>query len=403
MIEKVEKAHFEDYLLMFLLLFVSGNPAVRYLEPYQFLLIMLIEIVVWGRKISSVSWRKALRWSLFLLVIFIGQYLTLHKIGVLASANYIFKILVAIFAAGILKEKFSYVYLRVISVLSVIALLLWGINFFGIHIPSLMYFENYTDSLIIYTQQTSGVVFSRDGILRNAGMFWEPGAYAGYIMVAFFLYINRLEYMWSKHRKDVVILLAALITTFSTTGYIILAIVVLLFFNNRVKNRVAFFVVASIALVGIIYAYSALDFMGDKMQEQYENALTMDKYDVNFSRMGALLFDWQYIQMHPIFGNGLLNETRFSQHISFAENLQAFGNGFSGEIAYFGIPFMLVFLYMIFKNPTLQPKMRWPFLVLFILQMQGEYFMNYPLFLVFPFVYFFNEPERSVNANLQTS
>ena len=182
---------FEDYLLMFLLLFMSGNPAVCIIDPYHYLLVILMEVFFFGKRLSSVGKKKAVRWSALMIVIFVGQYFTLHKIGILASANYIFKLLVAIFAADILKEKFSYTYLKVISTLSVIALVLWGINLFGIHFPPLLRFENSTDSLIVYTQQVSGNVFGRDGLLRNAGMFWEPGAYAGYIMLAFFLYINQ--------------------------------------------------------------------------------------------------------------------------------------------------------------------------------------------------------------------
>ena len=386
----IQRIKYTDYLLMFLLLFFSGNPLAKAFDPYQFIILVLLEIVFFSKRITALGWRSAARWSALFLIIFLGQYFTLHIIGVLASVNYIIKMLTAIFAAYILKEKFSYTYLKVMSMLSLIALVLWGINLLGLRFPSVMTFENNYESLIIYTQVPKQSVLGSIGVLRNCGMFWEPGAFAGYIMVTFFFFINHLDYLWKKHRKEVIILILALVSTFSTTGFIIMSVTMIVFLNDRIKNKVIFAFLATLAIAGIIYAFNSLDFLGDKIQNEYENAIKMDQYDVSFNRMGALMFDLNYIKMHPMFGNGLLNETRFSQHISFAENLMAFGNGFSGEIAYFGIPFMLIFLFSIYKNPTLSKKKRWPLLVLFILQLQGEYFMNYPLFLVFPFVYFFN-------------
>ena len=239
-------------------------------------------------------------------------------------------------------------------------------------------------------------------------MFWEPGAFSGYIMVAFFLYINKLDFLWINHRGIVILLVAALITTFSTTGYILLSILVFFFLNDRVKNKISLAILVIIAAFFLVRLYTTTDFLGGKIVGEYENAIMMDEYDVNFSRFGAMIFDWQYIKLHPIFGNGLLNETRFSMHISFADNLSAFGNGFSGEIAMFGIPFMLIYLFAVYRNPSLRKK--WRLLLLLVLQLQGEYFLNYPLFFIFPFVVYFKDelkvvpmPSAKVNTNPQTA
>lgn len=395
MVKERQKINISEYLLVFLLLFVSGNPAAKILDPFQYLLVVILELVVWGRTITAEGWRNAGKWTAVLIVIFIGQLITLGTIGYAASANYIFKMLTAIFAAAILKDKFPLAYLKVMAFLSVIALVFWAINLAGIHLPSLMTFENDSESLLVYTQSLNRNL-GRVGILRNWGMFWEPGAYSGYIIFAFLLFINRLDYLWREQRKEWIILLVALLTTFSTTGYILLALVLFFSYSDRIKNRVAFYFIGIIVVFFAVWLFGALDFMGDKIEEEYMAATEMGQYDVSFSRFGSIAFDSQYIMLHPIFGNGLIDETRYSMHILFAENLHAFGNGFTGEIAIFGIPFMLLFLFSTYRNPTLNNK--WRFLLLLILQLQGEQFMNYPLFLIFPFVWFFQESYKPASV-----
>lgn len=396
MTNKKTKIKFKDYFLMFLLMGVSGNPVFTRTSQFTYLLIVLLELLIYVNCISKEAWRKTFIWTGLFVVIFIGQLITLKKIGYLACVNYIFKVASAIFAAYIFKEKFALTYLKTMSFLSIIALFCWGLNILGVRLPAVVHFDNNIESILFYTQQSVGHSRSNLGVLRNSGMFWEPGAYAGYLLIAFFLYINRLDYLWVRYRQSCIILISALITTFSTTGYIIFAVIVLFFLNDRVKNRVIFMVVSIAAVIGAFYMFNRLSFMGDKIQGEYERAIVMDQYDVNFSRMGALMFDMQYIKIHPFFGNGLLNETRFSQHIAFADNLSGFGNGFSGEIAYFGIPFMLVFLIATYRNPSL--KQKWRLLLLIVLLLQGEYFMNYPMYFIFPFVKFFNEDANLCEA-----
>lgn len=385
-----KKIRFSDYLLMFILMGVSGNKAFEVIfGPLLYFIVVIFELAFYNKSIERKAFTKVASWSALLMVIFIGQLITLKTIGYLACGNYIFKIACAIFAVYILKDKFAYTYFNTITTLSVIALFIWILNNIGIFIPTLLRITDQTESIIVYTQMTKAYSRLYFSIVRNCGMFWEPGAYAGYILVAFFLYINRLEYIWLHYRRKCLILIAALISTFSTTGYIIFVILVFFFMNNRIKNKIGFYIVSAIVLAGSLYLFNNLSFMGEKIQSEYETAIAMDQFDVNFSRFGAFLFDLQYIQMHPFFGNGLLNETRFSQHIAFADNLNAFGNGFSGEIAYFGIPFMLIYLISVYRNPSL--KQKWRLLILIVLLLQGEYFMNYPMYFIFPFVTFFNE------------
>lgn len=401
MLKTIQKIKFEDYLLMFLLMGVSGNRLFDELGgSFLYLFMVVFELVIYGNRIGKEAWNKVLWWVVMFVVIFLGQLITLKIIGYLACINYIFKVITAFFAVFILKDKFAPTYFNTMVWLSKIALILWGLNVLGLYLPAVMHFSNKTESLIFYTQPSSNRFIGSMGVLRNFGMFWEPGAYAGYLLITFFLFINRLDYLWLNYRKSCIVLIVALLTTFSTTGYLIFAVLVLFFLNDRIKKKVVLWGISAIVLAGMFYVFNTIDFLGNKILYEYENASSMNQYDIRFGRMGAFVFDMQYIRMHPIFGNGLLKETRFSQHIAFADNLNAFSNGFSGEIAYFGIPFMLIYLIAVFRNPSL--KQKWRLMILILLLLQSEYYMNYPIYFIFPFVLFFNTKNQPVDSTQTT-
>lgn len=76
-----------------------------------------------------------------------------------------------------------------------------------------------------------------------------------------------------------------------------------------------------------------------------------------------------------------------------AYHYTGFGNGFTGSIASMGLLFMLAFIIGIYFNLTL--KRKWGVILSVILLLQGEYFLNYPLVMILPFVDF---GSKTVNA-----
>ena len=151
--------------------------------------------------------------------------------------------------------------------------------------------------------------------------------------------------------------------------------------------------VASVALLLAISVFSFVnfDFLGEKLQNEIVNMDIENPSMLNYSRLGSLMFDAQYIASHPLFGNGLDNSTRFRFHndVFTDEELSGFGNGFTGSIASMGLLFMLAFILGIYFNPTL--KRKWGVILSVILLLQGEYFLNYPLIMILPFVDFGSE------------
>lgn len=373
-----------DHVLVWLLLFSCGNPFVSfYLDKYVYIALIALILICFRPKLSTENKQTAYRWIALMAIIFIGQFFVLKSISYLACANYMAKFLTGFCIAVLLGRRFKDAYLSVMTVLCVISLFFFSLQLLGFSIPSLLPSTS-TGSIGIYTFQPPSEYSNYR--LRNCGMFWEPGAFAGYINVAFMLFINNLSELFHKHRAKVVILLLALLSTLSTTGYVCFGLIMLFYvMESNVSKPIKMFLLA-ITVAMAAFAFMSLDFLGEKVTEQFQNASELTADSNEHSRFGSIIIDWFYIQLHPLFGNGFSLSTRYAYHLQFydEESLLGFGNGFTGIIGTLGIPFMLYYLYSYYRNKTLT---RWLFMLVFvILALQGEQYMNYPLFLMLPFV-----------------
>jgi len=373
-----------DLSLVWLLLFSCGNPFIgHYLDRYIYIVLLVLIFILYKPHFTPSDKKTLYRWLGLLFIIFAGQLITLKYISYLACLNYMAKLTCGFCIATVLGARFKDAYLSVMTVICVISLFFFSLQALGFSIPNLLP-EGGRGSIGIYSISMRGDYDNYQ--LRNAGMFWEPGAFAGYINIAFVLFINNLKELIVKHKRKVIILLIALLTTFSTTGYIILALIVAFYIlDSRANGAVKlFFLVATMVLA--LMAFTRLDFLGEKITSQFENASVLTFDSNEHSRFGSIIIDWYYITLHPLFGNGFALETRYAYHLQFydEETLLGFGNGFTGIIGTLGVPFMLFYLYSFYKNQTLR---QWTFILTFvILSLQGEQFMNYPLYLMLPFI-----------------
>ena len=177
--ERNYKSSFGEYLLMYLIMCISGNPAFTQqgtISKLSYLLFVLLLLLGSKRWITGQVGKQVARWVVLLAFIFVGQYITLHAITVLGSLNFMAKMVAAIFMAAILRERLPEVYLKTMTFVSVISLVFYSLNLMGISFPALVQISGQGDNIIIYNQQLKGDYVT--GLLRNPGMFWEPGAFA---------------------------------------------------------------------------------------------------------------------------------------------------------------------------------------------------------------------------------
>ncbi|MBR3915916.1 MAG: hypothetical protein IKJ49_02110 [Bacteroidaceae bacterium] len=304
---------------------------------------------------------------------------TFGMISYMGSINVLAKIMFGATVMWVLKERFRGAYLKVMYFFAAVSLIFFALEFIGFKIPDLVHVAPNRNSIFIFSS------LNNVDKLRNCGPFWEPGAFACYLILVPILYIDNLKTFVVNNKKKAIVLLLALITTISTTGYICLFILTIYYYLTQTKNKfTAYFIYLPLAMATIYIAYTQLDFMNDKIESQTEASVEMDGEFSNH-RLGSLLFDLHYIKKHPIVGNGLNEQTRYADHPFLWGEELGHGNAFSNYTAQMGVVALIVYfvlLYFAFGNKLIVP-------IIIALLFQGEQLMNYPLFSALPFIILF--------------
>lgn len=364
----------KEFLLVTYLILISGciildKPIITGLTGVIFLLYSFIFRKDYKRRTQL--WL----YLLFLCLIFIGQYFTFNYISFLGSMNVLAKVITGSTIMWMLRERFKIVYLDVIYFFSAVSLVFFTLECIGIKTPDLFPTTPNRNSILIFNSLNIQE-------MRNCGPFWEPGAFACYLMLVPLLYIGNLKLFVTQNKKKAIVLLIALITTFSTTGYICLFTLVIYYYMTQTRNKFVSYAIYLPLIIGaLVYAYNNLDFMGAKMQEQTEYSLEQNGEFSN-TRLGSLMFDMHYIKKHPIIGNGLNERTRYADHPFLWGTTLGHGNAFSNYTAQMGIIALLLYFIMLYKafgNRLIVP-------IIVALLFQGEQLMNYPIYPSLPFI-----------------
>lgn len=367
-----------DYFITTLIICISGNPIIINGTKWYggiAALIMLFICLIFKRPLVNISFIK---WLVGFSLLFSIQRIVLPATSIPAEINFIAKLYTIFLATLFLGAKFRSTYFNVMYYVSLISLVCFALNYLGVNIGFV--FEKYR-TILVYNNL---IYLENAHVFRNCGMFWEPGAFQGYIMLAFLFYINDYKSLWKIHRWKCIILSLALLTTFSTTGYIVyLLYIAYIIFTSRISYYIKTCVVF-ITLVCCIHAYHNLDFLGEKIEVQYENATNLRNNEVSWSRMGAMKIDIQQISRHPLVGNGFVMTSRYEK---LGNKMAGAGNGFTGAINMLGIPCIAMYLITLYRSLNFNEKKQKIFFIsLIVILLNGEFFLNYPLFWGLPFI-----------------
>ena len=365
-----------QYIIVFLFLCVSGNPVIIYGSEWSSIIMVLIMLSISIAHRTSLFSKDLCLWIGGFIALMAMQYLILPHVSIPANINFLLKLYLAFLVVRFLQSTFRYVYLRVIYCLALISL-----AFFSVQIvlgPIGVDFDRYK-TLFVYNTISTG-----SGLSRNSGMFWEPGAFQGFIMIVPLLYLNDLKYLWDNYRKECIVLIITLITTQSTTGYIAFAVLIAYaLVTSEMPFATKYITLLFIALI-ISMSFSYVSFLGDKISEEYTATLKLKEGELSWSRMGSFYLDYQNIIRHPIIGNGFLMEMRYG---SLGKHLEGISNGFTGSINMYGIVAMICYYTCIFRkllSYTFFQKI--VFLLIIIILLNGEYYLSYPFFWALLFI-----------------
>jgi hypothetical protein len=384
---------FKENLLVFLLLFFSGNQiAFLIFGKYSFLVFLFLLLFFLKSHLKFDSYIKIKLFQVILIIIIISflQYLTFQTLSYFALGNLILRIIIGGFIINSLKDRFVFVFFKVVSFLSIISLIgFLLINIIGFSLPYIQ-IGKYYKSFFFYG------ILDID-LFRNVGMFWEPGAFAGVLTLCLLLILNKHKYYWINYKFQLISIIISLLTTFSTTGYIIGFIIFLLITIN-LKNILFTFTSLSIFFIIFFNFFNNADFLKTKINDQLIHANNQRIGDFSNTRFGSLIFDWHYILKHPIVGNGFNIQTRYADHkflfrgSSANNDFIGSGNAFSNYLASMGVIFILGYIILLWKASISFGKyFAFIFCLVIILNLQGEQWLDYPLYLGLPFISFKSE------------
>jgi hypothetical protein len=378
-----------DVFLVFLLITISGNPAFYNDTVSRIGYPLMLPIILYLLR-GRISYRFLKRYLVIFTIfagIFAAHQINLGYLSYQGAIGFLLKIFLGGLIISTLKDRFAPVFYRVVYYIALLSLLMYGIQ-------QLIPPQSYPDIVSLYANREglerfkSAIIHTviTDHWYRNAGMMWEPGAFQGLINLAILLTPLNILIGTHERNKRFAVLVVALITTFSTTGYLIFIVVMAVkALESRIGVALRIIMLTTILAVGTV-AYFSLDFLGEKISTQYQEAMESERFRPD--RFGAFIFDISYIQKNPLFGNGMDQTTRYADHPELIGIRLGHGNGFSNFTATMGVAGISAYLLaLLFSRLSTSLATRFYFMLVIILLLQGQQFLNYPLFLGLPFLY----------------
>lgn len=221
---------------------------------------------------------------------------------------------------------------------------------------------------------------------QNNSYYWEPGVFAGYLVLSLvFLGAIKSQYSPMRYKLVLFILVAALVTTFSTSGYLLGALA-LLYHTQAFGRSLVRPILISFGVIGVAVIFMNTSFLYSKISNEYIQ-VNSQQADWQLTRMGGMKSDWEQIKMQPFFGWGPNPEIRF-QFVS--ENILKYqGNGLTDFTAKFGFCGLALFLTTTYMGFTcLFNGHGWRTLLalaITTLSLNGECFLIFPLYMMLMF------------------
>lgn len=346
---QIDKRKFVDYSVLTLFIAMSGVPGFYNTGLHNklltiFLFSVLLLTFILRKKSFNVSF---LFFFTALVAITLLQALDFQFISIVTSIGLFLMVLSAYFIVKILDDKFMSYYINIIYYTAIVSLVFFiPFTLF----PSLASFFIYNITSLfdsITSQNHSFIIYNityKEGYLKNSGPFWEPGAFTGYLIVAYtFNFFRESEKMTKKN----IVFLITIFTTLSTTAYLTIFIFLFLVYFKKIKNIIFKVGAITIMIFMGIYAYTSFDFLGKKIESQIKVAETMGiQKSANTQRFLSILRDMKDFKGHELIGRGGHDKTRYDYASKGSFLIRTVG--LTDILVRVGVVFFAIMFYFIF-------------------------------------------------------
>jgi O-antigen ligase len=216
-------------------------------------------------------------------------------------------------------------------------------------------------------------------ILRNNGLWWEPGAFQAFINISFIfgLILGKINF------KIFMLFFIAIISTFSTTGIIVFAILSIVYYRQLLKKQKKILIFLFLLALPIINFINFYEITINKFSATSENYGSYESRSNDFETASKMFID------HPLIGSGFGNATVLEKY-----SIGGTGsNGIVLLIANLGILSLLVIIPVLF--PKYLFKFNWFEKLLITLSIFFIFFTeNFTIILIFSLllIYGFSNP-----------
>ncbi len=349
-----EPVKVSEILLMLFVLMLTGNPF--FVTHYDVLVgvSFLISLYYFYRNSSRVISYQ----TVFIFVFLLGYELMHAYVYSLDYSKTIFKLalvlLLGFSVVHLLRDKFIRVLVDTMIVISIVSIIFTilcyipGINWF-LYELAIKTFPMPPDAgkdyipwtLLVYTfhPQYFAGEFS---YVRNAGIFWESGAFAVFLNITLYLrYLTkRIVHVRDLFDLKSTILIITTITTTSTMGFLTL-MVLLTFFTLKLRTKLKFMFLLLMVLTAYV-TFVNVDYLGDKIAVQLAESRETN------NRFGAALMDWEDFKKRPLIGSSRRIEVIFNTQERSQKTRRP--NGLTNFLREYGLIYFTVYFIFVYRS-----------------------------------------------------
>ncbi|MBK9284924.1 MAG: O-antigen ligase family protein [Sphingobacteriaceae bacterium] len=332
--------------LVFMLLAVSG---IEYFYRSQYYIIVAFIISGFFFIKANLKFESSLTLIIAIfLIVESFQYATFGGFNLWTFSGSYIRLLLAYFVVQITGKNFPKLYVKVLYFFSIVSLLFYSVSF----LPGMsVFYKNILGNLVppifkaegdFYLPIPNIVIFNFEDSLfidsRNPGPFWEPGAFAVFLIIA--LLFNQIEEKKLLKKKNIVFTIC-LITTFSTAGYLAFFIFLIFLNYDLIKRNVLYSFLLFGLITSTLFLYEHIPFLKEKIENNIDIA-----DESTSSRFGSAQADLVYFSKSPFFGMGRAGaKNNFKDDFTHDDHRN---NGIFVLLANYGLPFTLFYIFFIY-------------------------------------------------------